>query len=1616
MSERILLHDWFFTFQLLDDTWTVIAWGRGHASSSTSRAPLRPHAVAKRISLQEFVKEDGALVELVGPYDTERAKQAGVPAPVMTGFRQGIPPAWDMLLGLADSIYSVETLPLALLPPGASRPPSPALSPQHEPATLDSDDEALPASLFNFGTGYTRPQGAPSTIKQLAAVLDLRKEPEFDEEEPERRKDRDADYHEDAEEEEEEVDFADRANGASHDGVNGSTTLEQNHDRHDPPPIPDLLSSPLSNGNHAAPTTSARLASSPPLEPEAALRSSEEEKLPSTAEAPQPALVEPSPIDEALSLPQGSAPTSQDDHTLPHLPSPHVATPPPDVRLTKIPPTPSDAAKQPQSAATAPVAEQTSTEPSVKAGVTEDEVAQVVVSGAASVDGTDGSLAQAVKDGGSELIGSSRAEDIEPEVAASEAIVEQQEQQEQHEEGEVVLDMPPQPMSFLDTLEAFVATSPGPSDNLELYHNPSPVPSATSAAPHSPASLGAPFAFASKPDADPSATLTPAHQPSFVDEFADKTPMDVDMTDAEPQGPVKAVAIDEAEVVPATPPRDPEPQVVPESPGAHRPSTPPPVAAFLGSDVSPQFEPTMTSFGALYQDSEVDSVDNFANDVVQFIADDAEGRGGQLRGRSATAETASEVAVEESLLRDRWDSGAGNDLDVVEEEPRSSQAVQEQEEIVAESPRSSPAPELEIAPKQEPEEHDDEPRATPQPRPLEQPLEDRPLDDQPRIDQPSGPSAEQPPQQPPQQPLDQQPLDQKPLLSERPNEDQDLEERPTEEQAQEAQASVDASASPIPRSPSPQQRPAVAEQPKSTTPIDANVASEQQHTHTPRVSAADFAALYRDDTAEPSAFDEGSPAPVLTSERMEDDAIPPTFHQPHLVDGTLEESAEGPISRGQASTTDDDSSVRPAGLLSLLATVDPTDTEDNAGAVDYIPSRRSSPVPTDTPSLAPAAAIVEQPPATPAKKLKSLRKSASFAVEVEVPALKKGSKPPPSPAAKLASPRKAALASPRSPKKGVATVASPHQAASAASALTDPRAPLKTSVEQPAESTKLIAQAPPPRPPPHATPPPTAAPPRPRHATASPRKPKMEPYVDIVVRRRARPTPAQSSRPHAPSTRLAPDSQSVVAETEPESLLKANVEAEVKTRPKVGAQNELSPPTLVKTAAPASPLRPQSTQDGEEVVRLVVQPSGKSKGKRRARVVESYGEEDALVQIEPAEEAIAEEQEGADIPSGERPVVDNRSPSLGPPSDINSSPVKSSRKRSRPTKRPTRVVDSEDEAEKEVSPVLEAPRERSSSPEQPRPQKRVKSGKKKGKGKVKAVVFDDEEEDGDSEAHAREQDPTRDAEDVDDEDDDFTLGPLGPSTSSLKSRTSASTPRSIAISRALNPSSRRASLPSTTSRSRSQPNKTTPANKRRSSTITAASARPATPSSVVSDSQASGNGRPQRARKSTEGWWRLDRALESLQSGKKRAATEEVAEDAEDEGARGRSNGRSGGKKKARMVVEDSEEEGAADEDEVEVDEEIEVPVKRKTKSSSARKSKSKSKAPSPPAPSPKPKPKPPRPHRTQPTNLSSHSTTKGSSKSNGSLPRWADGASWEGLGEVRVAREAKEDGWSFSD
>lgn len=117
------------------------------------------------------------------------------------GFVNGVTTAWKMLLDLADTFDDLTTLSISLLPPGASRPPSPAHSPLRPALEVDSDDEGLPNSLFDLKTGYQRPDGAPKTIKQLARVLQSRARPLQSDEAV--VKDRDGSYDEEADDPEE---------------------------------------------------------------------------------------------------------------------------------------------------------------------------------------------------------------------------------------------------------------------------------------------------------------------------------------------------------------------------------------------------------------------------------------------------------------------------------------------------------------------------------------------------------------------------------------------------------------------------------------------------------------------------------------------------------------------------------------------------------------------------------------------------------------------------------------------------------------------------------------------------------------------------------------------------------------------------------------------------------------------------------------------------------------------------------------------------------------------------------------------------------------------------------------------------------------------------------------------------------------------------------------------------------------------------------------------------------------------------------------------------------------------------------------------------------------------
>jgi len=226
----------------------------------------------------------------------------------------------------------------------------------------------------------------------------------------------------------------------------------------------------MANDSRNPSPTDARIASSPPLDPTPLLSATE--NPPIATKNPTPELPESPPIEEEVppGLPE-SAPYSRDPQTLPHLPSPHASTPPPDTKITVTFPTPTAPARDEHRAPTVLGAEaKSSTDPSFEAGIQVEGAGAISVEGA--VEPLPSGAVQAVEavEALSDELGESSKEDFQ--VEASEAVVEQEimEGREKKEEGEVIFDTPQQPMSFLDTLEAFVATSPGACELQSFPH------------------------------------------------------------------------------------------------------------------------------------------------------------------------------------------------------------------------------------------------------------------------------------------------------------------------------------------------------------------------------------------------------------------------------------------------------------------------------------------------------------------------------------------------------------------------------------------------------------------------------------------------------------------------------------------------------------------------------------------------------------------------------------------------------------------------------------------------------------------------------------------------------------------------------------------------------------------------------------------------------------------------------------------------------------------------------------------------------------------------------------------------------------------------------------------
>ncbi|GAA5891268.1 hypothetical protein JCM5296_006882 [Sporobolomyces johnsonii] len=108
------------------------------------------------------------IVELLGVPELERARTAGVSETHLETFANGIPSHIDFSLQAAAC--SRVDLSAAFPPtPSTSATPYPFI--QNLPIDLEEDDEALPSSLFDLGTGYRLDEGAPKTRHELAQAL-----------------------------------------------------------------------------------------------------------------------------------------------------------------------------------------------------------------------------------------------------------------------------------------------------------------------------------------------------------------------------------------------------------------------------------------------------------------------------------------------------------------------------------------------------------------------------------------------------------------------------------------------------------------------------------------------------------------------------------------------------------------------------------------------------------------------------------------------------------------------------------------------------------------------------------------------------------------------------------------------------------------------------------------------------------------------------------------------------------------------------------------------------------------------------------------------------------------------------------------------------------------------------------------------------------------------------------------------------------------------------------------------------------------------------------------------------------------------------------------------------
>lgn len=173
-----------------------------------------------------------------------------MPLPIRLSFKEGIP-SWTSLRAKATAYYPAITVASAL-PPGASRSGSPAPVQPGPLLPLISDDESLPVTLFDLGTGYKRPHDSPRTVKQLVKVLqNMDTSEEEVQASPSVRGDRDANYDEEEEEDEEmdEQSEAERLCRRFNGARTAPTETQLSLNSHRPGPIP-----PPSTAAAAAPT------------------------------------------------------------------------------------------------------------------------------------------------------------------------------------------------------------------------------------------------------------------------------------------------------------------------------------------------------------------------------------------------------------------------------------------------------------------------------------------------------------------------------------------------------------------------------------------------------------------------------------------------------------------------------------------------------------------------------------------------------------------------------------------------------------------------------------------------------------------------------------------------------------------------------------------------------------------------------------------------------------------------------------------------------------------------------------------------------------------------------------------------------------------------------------------------------------------------------------------------------------------------------------------------------------------------------------------------------------------------------------------------------------------